>query len=638
MISRWLFYIRLGWLDLVRLWPTTQHHVIIVAGICLPILILLGLKRGHVAELREELVTSPSGREVTFWSAQKGELMDRNAVAKLERELPAVEVIIPEKQRIVRLRRQLSGKNTIEVESATLFSTRQGDPKLKQLGVKAPRAGERVLILGQGLAEQLNIKVNESLQVVVMRGRGPDEESAIVDCRIQAIIPTETQGAMIGYADIDLLDALEQYVRGQRVSEFGWHSARQPARDGYSSYLIFCEADSNLTADDQRLFAERGLHLVDLSDKPPDPLPELLAPEKRERLKIYQASTLSSMKKAGASLHLAPSELSELTTSDDVVVPWNSPASARIRQESWLLVGLSLPKRTWLREYFRLPSLAFDYEAAPNLLRPVNFKADSQTNSLISWPLNDKQLVMLKPEAVSDRPMNEKLPAKVNRHIAAVPANLTSWLTAHRAGLVEFDSSVQLFVPLPQPPVYDRARLYSTTIDDVPAVVKVLSEKQFAVMSETGRISEIHRQDVSLQLLVVVVGAGVFLFGVVTVVSVLIDSTDRKRATIGILRVMGMSRAGIFISILMRAATIGFLAAALSVGCGWCLASGLEWIPPAKYWWLNWKPVMNVELYPIDWTIVAVGSLLCCSFGALIPAWRASRLDPFDAIIEGRFR
>ena len=35
MIRRWQFYLRLGWLDLVRLWPTTRHHAIIVAGICL---------------------------------------------------------------------------------------------------------------------------------------------------------------------------------------------------------------------------------------------------------------------------------------------------------------------------------------------------------------------------------------------------------------------------------------------------------------------------------------------------------------------------------------------------------------------------------------------------------------------------
>lgn len=80
MIGRWWYYFGLGCRDLIRLWSTTQHHVIIVAGICLPILMLLGLKRGHVETLRKDLITSPTGRQVTFWSARKGELMDAPAL------------------------------------------------------------------------------------------------------------------------------------------------------------------------------------------------------------------------------------------------------------------------------------------------------------------------------------------------------------------------------------------------------------------------------------------------------------------------------------------------------------------------------------------------------------------------------
>ncbi|MES2789205.1 MAG: FtsX-like permease family protein, partial [Planctomycetota bacterium] len=351
---------------------------------------------------------------------------------------------------------------------------------------------------------------------------------------------------------------------------------------------------------------------------------------------------LTSLQKPGSWLYLAPSELSELTTADDVVLPWSSPATAKIQSESWVLVGLSLPKRTWLREYFQQPELAFDYEASPHLVRQANLRAKIEphaaTQNFSTWPLNKTQSVALKVDNTVPPLKDAAAAAHTERHIAVVPATMTSWLAAHAAGTVDFDAAVQLFVPLPQPPVYDRARLYARTIDNVPEVVQALSQKQFAVMSETGRISEIQRQDVSLQLLVLVVGAGVFLFGVITVVSVLIDSTDRKRGTIGILRVMGMSRGGIFISILMRAAAIGFFAAAASVACGWGLAKGMEWVPPTHIWWLHWKPIMNVDLYPADWTIVAAGSLLCCCFGALLPAWRASRLDPFDAIVEGRFR
>jgi putative ABC transport system permease protein len=185
--------------------------------------------------------------------------------------------------------------------------------------------------------------------------------------------------------------------------------------------------------------------------------------------------------------------------------------------------------------------------------------------------------------------------------------------------------------------VYDRARLYATTIDDVPAVVTALSAKNFAVMSETGRITEIQQQDNSLQLLVWVVGVGVFFFGIITVFSVLMDATDRKRATVGILRVMGVSRSGVFMTILLRSAVIGVAAALASIAVGFGISQFLAWTPPSSVTWAQLKPIVAVSIAPLDLLFVAGGAVGCCCLGAIPPAWKASRLDPFDAIVEGRF-
>src|SRR5690242_8424174 len=102
-MKQWIYYNRLAVLDFVRLWSSTQQHVIIVAGICLPLLMLLGLKRGHVAELRKDLLTSPSGRQVVFWSARQGALLNASSMEQLRSDIPAVDLIIPETQRLVRL-------------------------------------------------------------------------------------------------------------------------------------------------------------------------------------------------------------------------------------------------------------------------------------------------------------------------------------------------------------------------------------------------------------------------------------------------------------------------------------------------------------------------------------------------------
>ncbi|KKL12433.1 hypothetical protein LCGC14_2535800, partial [marine sediment metagenome] len=185
---------------------------------------------------------------------------------------------------------------------------------------------------------------------------------------------------------------------------------------------------------------------------------------------------------------------------------------------------------------------------------------------------------------------------------------------------------------------FDKARLYANTIDDVPSIVEQLHGRGFAVMSEATRITEIHKQDYSLQLLVLIVGVGVFLFGTVTVVSVLLDSTERKRGTLGILRVMGVSRFGVFYMVFLRAAIIAILAAAVTIGVGYAAVWFLGWQPPVSSHWNTWKPTISVVIHPEDLLIVVAGSLACCGLGALLPARRASRMDPFDAIVEGRFR
>lgn len=650
-MRRWLFYFEIGWRDLVRLWPTTQHHVIIVAGICLPILMLLGLKRGHVESLRQDLITSPTGRQITFWSAQKGELLRRTTLDRLTGELPSVDVVIPETQRLVRLVSQADGQS-LEVESVTFFATRKGDPLLSQLGINSPNPGAHEVILGQAVADQLKVKTGDTVDVVIARGRGEQSESATVKCQVSAIMPTDEHAASIGYADLNLLDQFDAYGRGFRVPDLGWASSRVAAADTYSGYLIFCETGNPLTENDHRFLADRGFITEECTASPPSPIGDLLTQGFMEKLIIYSARTALSRSGSRGRLRIAPSEISEATESDDIIIPWNEPCVRNAGDAQYMMVGLSMPRRTWLREYFRIPALAFDYEA-----NPFTGHMGEGNNSLgvLKWPLDGKiafdlELPNAEPPAERNAPDNtdpvdnpnpsDGLPetqADAPKTLV-VPANLLSWVQQYGEGGVEYDPAIHLFVAKQEPSIYDRARLYARTIDDVPAVVTGLADRGFAVMSETGRITEIHNQDNSLQLLVWVVGVGVFLFGIVTVISVLMDSTDRKRVSIGILRVMGMSRSGVFISILLRAAAIGAAAALLSLLCGLTLGLILSWTPPIDQRWLSWKPIVFVAITRSDLVLVAAGAMLCCGMGAIPPAWKASRMDPFDAIVEGRFR
>lgn len=98
-------YIELAIKDVFRLWSASQLQVIIIAGICLPILLLLGLKNGHVADLREDLVTSPVGRQIIFWSLKQGEFLTKEVLRDIQGSIPNVSLIIPESQKLVFIER-----------------------------------------------------------------------------------------------------------------------------------------------------------------------------------------------------------------------------------------------------------------------------------------------------------------------------------------------------------------------------------------------------------------------------------------------------------------------------------------------------------------------------------------------------
>ncbi|WP_372717707.1 ABC transporter permease [Novipirellula sp.] len=706
-MKRLTLYNSLTALDVVRLWQSVQHHVIIVAGICLPILLLLGLRNGHLADLREELLKSPTGRQVVFWSGQHGELMTMDAVEKYEKEIPGVEIVIPEIQRLVSLT-SVSGETPRKVDRATLYSTRPGDPILRQYGVDPKGLGEREVALISSLAEELQVKVGDKVVATVERAREGIVETASLELMVGEIIArTGAEQNNVGYVDVNMLAAMEQYVMGYQVKMFGWPAFKISAPDRYSSYLIVCEKGSLLSDEDMRTLQERGFTLEQVNDEQTRTLHGVLKPDSLESLEVYRLSTPTTGEQQ--TLDLAPGQLSRFTEADDVVIPWNEPLDVKLLDREYRLVGISLPSVTWLRLYLHDRDGAFNFDAdtfsvqffdeadVPGVVEiksasgaKIKVSAESRSTqdatevaiNTSDYPESQESApVTISPEfdvspeekaldkvetapsetSASQQGLRDSQPHVVSTNelpqsdiieteevksksttnamkTAIVPMDLLSLLNADKAGTVEYDPASRLFVPNAEETLFNKARLYADTIDKVPAVSEVLRERGFAIMSEVTRIREIQQQDKSLRLLVLIVGIGVFSFGVITVFSVLLDSTERKRGTIGILRVMGVSRFGVFYMIFLRAAIIGVLAAVVTISFGALAAIFFNWQPSTASALAQVKPVIHVIIGPKDIALVVIGALTCCTVGAIIPANKASRMDPFDAIVEGRFR
>lgn len=681
-MQRWMYYSRLTFLDLVRLWPGVLPHIVIVAGICLPILILLGLKRGHVEEMRKELLTSPTGREVRFSSALQGDFLTPETLAELQNELPRVELIVPDTQRVVTLSCRGADGKTRRLDTVTLFSTVPGDPFLKQLGADVLDTNERAVVLGGDVAEDLAIGPGEEVELTVNRERQGRSESASTNFLVKAILPKGTQGdkKKIGYVDLRVVDHLEKYVMGYRVPEFGWPAQKASARDEYASYLIFCKSSDKMQKEDFRTWKERGYSLEEIKDPQVRTLYGLLDERSLGEVTVYRLQSLRFPDSPNRRLRLDPDdEIAGITTpTDDVVVPWNQPLVQELAKKPHLLIGCSLPGRTWLKRYLKHPESAFTGSDAMRVSFPytsgpsgdidvtemrlvgqgsvaslklkvayrgasINRAVDlgSAVGVISGWySIADAAAAVVRigfADQVRIQYKGGVSDTGKSMPLAVVPANLLAHLDAFSHGTVDYDPLSTLFVPTPSEPTYLEGRLYGKSIDDIPAIVDELYKRSYSAKAQTARIREIHKQDASLQLLVIIVGFGVFAFGVITVISVLVDSTDRKRGIIGILRVMGVSRVGVFYLVFFRAALIGLLAGGLTVLFGYLITWVLVW-EPGMGWLGALKPRVAAVIRLSDIAIVFAGSLLCCVIGSVVPALRASRLDPFDAIVEGRFR
>jgi len=647
-LKRRIYYLQLACLDLLRLRGAVALHVIIVAGICLPILILLGLKRGHIAELRHDLITSPTGRQIIVSVGGRGEMLTPTNLPELKKKLGPVDVIVPDTERLGDLERlsdpEVKKDSGAVLQSVTFRSTAPGDPILSQHGADLLQVNEKAVVLFDSVAAAMGVQAGDSVRLTISRRAGSSTESATVDLEVRKVIAGNSDDK-IGYLEIGILNAIEHYVRGGRVDDFGWPAVEHSVRDRYAEYLLFCEVSRPLSDDDIDAIHTRGYYVEEVLDASLCSLYGILKPESLDKLVLYRLYSEHSRSDPNQRLFLTPRDVADITAEDDVVLPWNPPRTITIGEVAHRLLGFSLPRRTWLKSYMHDSETVFPYSVAGN---PVMFGADGghEPGSNVILHFDTDHVLDLETTGSASIPneSNQQGPLLASQKppVAIVPVQLLARLDAYHHGLAEFDESTKLFIPLPSEPTYTQVRVYATTIDSVLGVIEQLETLNYAYRAQNARIKEIQGQDRQLEDLVTIVAVSVFFFGVITVISVLLEATERKRATIGIMRVMGVSRTGIFAIVFVRAIVVGLMAGLVAWSCGEAITYALNWEPTGggaiSQLLLRLRPDVKAIIDGNDIVLVLAGSTLCCILGAICPAWRASRLDPFDAITEGRFR
>ncbi len=129
--------------------------------------------------------------------------------------------------------------------------------------------------------------------------------------------------------------------------------------------------------------------------------------------------------------------------------------------------------------------------------------------------------------------------------------------------------------------------------------------------------------------------AGLHVIGAVVLFVVLIGMADTLTASIvertrelGIVRAVGMPRAGVAAMVLAEALVLGLVGTGLAVLLG--LLEGWVWVHATLPLLLGWMLTMDVP-YGLTFVVCAL-TLVACLLSALLPARAAARLDPAAAL------
>ncbi len=671
-------FISTGVTDAYRARVSLLANVLIVAGICLPILLLIGLKRGLVEKFRSDILKSPTACEIRLWVNRDGIAINKDREGTLEKTVPKISLVIPDIIHVVELKN--AEGQSLEV---TLNCTKVGDPLLGFYGANVSKAGDRGIILNRYIADQLGIQYvkngetkytvqgNAGLILTLYRGEAQSQEREEIKLVVRGIYESGGSGQAVAYLERQMMDWIEDFKIGRSVPELEIRGSQKPPKPTYDGYIGFGKhsySDADLERLHMRGLSASELDKADVTDK----LRNLFGLLKPHELHVYRIYSGSGENGNRRKLGLNSNEVEDITIADDTVIPWSDPLVLSIDGTQYQLIGLTV-RRSWLKKYFfnynarvvssegtmrvvlpRISSVgvqeseggennALDGTENNSLARPENEVDYARKMNDADFKENDTVATGSEPERVSlQLSDSEKVsllvksrPFLTNREglradslpIAIVSADFAAYLTLFNEGVLKFDSAMNKFVPSPIENLYYEARVYANHLGDVPDVDKELRNRGYTTMSSKTRVLEMQSYANTLDILVRVILYCVLGFGLLTVLVVFSEVSNRKRGAIGIMRIMGMPPSGVFCVLFVRALVVGGFGGFATIVFGSLIALILTKTSSAA---------CAIGFY--DLGLIFLGALGCCMLGVFIPAWNAARLDPVDAILQSNIQ
>ena len=587
-------------------WILTLCLVIALAAVIAPLLVLLGLKHGTIETLRERLVEDPVFREIR--PAQTREYPPEwfDALASW----PGIAFLTPT---ILPLSSVISvvPADSARAELFDLVPTAAGDPLLLENGGVVPREGE--LVLSTEAARKSAVSVGDRLKVRVTRSRAGRTESVEADLQVAAVLSPRAGTLARVYAPLSFVLDVEAYKEGYAAPARGW------AGDTPEPYLSFDGAVLLL----------------------PQPLPAitrtgLIINTGFGRIAQIDAAQVEAL------LGFAPPPG---FSAYDVHTPGTPVTVSNVRAIEQKLRGFTRV----LLPYVRDVQL---YTEAGERVHPIGLSVDDAQARLlgiepppwggfsaqagagervraVQWP-NERVLqdgpVRVRSAGVQELvfPLQPRGPSPFARPL--VPVELLGVLrTATQRGVVFSPASEGFEMARGG---YRGFRLYAQSIDDVPMLYYGLRDQGVETIAEVEAIERIRVLDQGLTRLFWLIAALGLCGGTAVLVASLYAAVERRKRDLGVLRLLGLARVHVFFFPVAQGAMIAAIGLAASAAGYAALAFAIN-----RTFASELAPGEAFCTLPAHYLPAAAGvTLLLAVLASLVAAWRATRIDPAEAI------
>jgi len=609
-------------------WILTLCLVIALTAVIAPLLVLLGLKHGTIETLRERLVEDPVYRELRPTQTQP---YSEDWFAQVA-AWPGVAFLTPT---ILPLSSVVQVVRADETTSLfDLIPTAAGDPFLLENGVPVP--GEDEVVLTAEAARLSGVAVGDRLGVRVSRTRGGRSENVQAELKVVGVLPIGAGTLTRLYAPLAFVLDVESYKEGYAAARRGWPG---DTPDPYPSFdgvvLLLDEPLSPIVrtgAIIQTGFARIGeitrdqaeallglpipqrLHAYDLST-PNTPITQsniraiqtklrgrepLLLPYVRD-LELIGADG-RPWRPAGLSVDAAQAARLDLPP-----VPWGGFQARRERAEE--LTSVLWPTDTEANTGLDMDSNS-DSDSSPDAAP----RQEADGGLAVTSPGRAELSFILRPQGPS--PLSEPL----------APIELLGILRTAQDRAVTYVASSGRFEM--QRAGYRGFRLYAASLDDVPRLYRRLREQGLEVDAAIEAIERIQVLDGGATRLFWLIALLGLCGGTAVLVASLYAAVDRLRAELGIIRLLGLSRAHVAFFPIVEGLMIAALSLAVSFGAYAALAAVInrsfanELAPDERFCALPASLIAPIVLTTL---------LLAC-LAALVAAWRSTNIDPSEVV------